>query len=113
MSADPSTRPAYVSPTPMPADRIDVKTLVYVPIWRLGHVMKWGYARVLEIGEHEGKPVYLVELAHPFPDTQAEVKYFPYSVQCGMCVGRPTTEVCPQCRPAEPQEPPAENPWWS
>ncbi len=106
MSADPSMRPEYVTPTPMPTALIHLKTLVYVPIWRLGHVAKWGYARVVEIGQSDGAPFYLVDLTHPLPGTSATVLYFAHSVQCGMCVGRPTYTPCPQCRPGE-------NPWWS
>lgn len=83
-------RAPYVFDRPMPVDKIVPGSFVYVPVWTLGNVTGWDNATVLHAWSSE-EPSWIVR----FPDG-TEAGYFPYSVGCGMCMGRDDV-TCHQC----------------
>jgi hypothetical protein len=87
----------YKADRPMQADRITLNTLVYVPIWRSGTIVRWHYGHVVEVrtGEETG---YLVCLMSEQPDNGKKQLYWIYSMACGMCHDR-NPEECFQCNP--------------
>jgi hypothetical protein len=96
----------YITPHPMPPERIRAEHLVHVPVWARGRVIGWDTARVLtNQTTRGGDPYFIVRLTAPGePFDGQEVGYYGYSIQCAICSGN-TDEPCPQCRPPSPPGP--------
>ena len=81
---------------------IKLGAYVYVPVWRSGEVTGWATGWIAEPGYDPDDPAWIVRYqGQPGGQTPPDALFFPYSIQCGVCMGRDDVS-CYQCQPARP-----------